>query len=132
MYRIAFLLALAATVLVGSPARASDPIGGFMLVDRVVLAPSGAPTTIRIWGSFALATQRGSRVYGAPQRGYLYYRAPQGKEELCRKEWNDIKKAAGTNQVLGFGSSEELKALGKVRTAHTSPEPEVPDVYPLA
>src|SRR5438093_12816589 len=105
MYRIACTLALATVLLLGGRAWASDPIGGYLLVDRVILSPSTDPTTIQIWGSFVLAEERGGKSYGSPQRGYLYYKAPQGKEVVCRREWNDLKKAAGTAQVIGFGSS---------------------------
>jgi hypothetical protein len=130
MYRSACVLALAAALAAGGAARASDPIGGYLIVDKVVLEPSDAPTTIQIWGSFALYKEPGGRAYGDPVRGYLYYKAPSGKEDVCRKEWADLKKAAGTGQVIGFGSSYELKALGKVRKA--SEKPASPDPYPVA
>jgi hypothetical protein len=130
MYRIVPVLALATVLLMAGTARASDPVGGYLIVDRVVLVPSTTPTTIQVWGSFVLATQR-DKLYGSPQRGYLYYKAPRGKEQLCRREWNDLKKAAGTGQVIAFGSRHDLKALGKVRKPAMSPEPEKPDIYPL-
>lgn len=130
MYRIASMLALAVALVAGGAARASGPLGGYMIVDKVVLEPSDSPTTIQIWGSFVLATQPGGRSYSDPVRGYLYYLALLGKEDVCRKEWNDLKKAAGTAQVLGFGSSDDPKKLGKVRKA--SEKPDSPDPYPLA
>ncbi len=129
MYRITCLLALGTAFLVGPAARASNPIGGYLLVDKVILEPSDAPTTIQIWGSFCLATEKGGNAYSNPERGYLHYKAESGKEDVCRKEWNDLKKAAGTAQVLGFGSSYDLKALGKVRKANAKAES--PDIYPL-
>jgi hypothetical protein len=128
MYRFACLLALAALVA-GSAARASDPIGAYTVVDKVVLEPADAPTAIQIWGSFALATEQRGSTYGEPVRGYMYYKAPSGKEDVCRKEWNDLKKAAGTEQVIGFGSRYERSAIGKVRKANEKPES--PDNYPL-
>jgi hypothetical protein len=130
MYRIACLLALATALVAGGAARASDPIGGYMIIDKVVLEPADAPTTIQIWGSFALAKENGGRTYTDPERGYLYYKAPTGKEDACRKEWADLKKAAGTSQVLGFGSSYEWKTLGNVRKANEKPES--PADYPVA
>jgi hypothetical protein len=129
MYRIACVLALAAALALAGPTWASDPIGGFLIVDRVVLEPADAPTTIQVWGSITLASVRGGMRYANPQRGYLYYKAPAGKEAVCRKEWNDLKKAAGTGQVIGFGSSWDLKALGKIRPADRKPE--TPDPYPV-
>ncbi len=129
MYRSAAVLALAAALMVGGAARASDPIGGYLIVDKVILEPSDAPTTIQIWGSIVLATQPGGRAHSDPAYGYLYYKVPTGKEDVARKEWTDLKKAAGTGHVIGFGSSYELKALGKVRKP--SDKPETADDYPL-
>jgi hypothetical protein len=129
MYRIACLFLLGAALLVGTAARASDPIGGYLIVDKVILEPSDAPTTIQIWGTFCLAKEPGGRSYGDPERGYLYYKAASGKEDVCRKEWGDLKKSAGTTQVLGFGNSYELKTLGKVRKANEKPD--TPDAYPV-
>jgi hypothetical protein len=128
MYRIACLAALAAAVGI-SAAQGSNPIGGYVTVDKVVLDSNDAPTTIQIWGSVTLASQVKGYTYSTPERGYLYYKAPPGKEEVCRREWNDLKKAAGTGQVIGFGSSYDFKALGKVRKGGTKPE--MPDTYPL-
>src|SRR5436190_11543189 len=129
MYRIGLSLALAAALAAGSAARGTDPIGGYLIVDKVELSPGDSPKTIQIWGSFALATRRGGNEYGSPQRGYLYYKLRPGKEAVCRKEWNDLKKEAGTGQVIGFGTSYDLKAQGTVRKAGTKPEK--PDTYPL-
>src|SRR5690348_16231891 len=90
MYRSAYLLALAAALL-GGKAWASDPIGGYVIVDKVVAEPGDAPTTVQVWGSIVLATQPGGRTYGEPQRGYLYYKLAPGKEEVCRKEWAELR-----------------------------------------
>ena len=93
MYRVMCVLTLAAALVWCGAARASDPIGGYLIADKVVLAPEGAPTTIQIWGSFSLATQRGGKAYGEPERGYLYYKASEGTEATCRREWNDLYQA---------------------------------------
>jgi hypothetical protein len=129
MYRIALVLAVATVLMTGGFVGASDPIGGYMIVDKVVLEPADAPTTIQIWGAVALAKGEHGDDYSAPVRGYLYYKTPSGKEDVCRKEWNDLKKAAGTPQIIGFGSRYNLKAFGKVRKANEKPE--TPDNYPL-
>ena len=130
MRRISCVLPLAALLAVAGAAQASDPLGGYMTVDKVVLSPTDAPTRIQIWGSFVFATRSGGKSHGTPERGYLYYKAPAGKEGVCRKEWADLKKAAGTAQVIGFGSIDDPKAQGKVRKADRKPES--PDLYPLA
>jgi hypothetical protein len=123
------VLTVAALLALAGAARASDPIGGYTVVDKVVLEPSESPTAVQVWGSFALAKERGGRTYADPERGYLYYAAPAGKEAVCRREWNDLKKAAGTGQVIGFGDSYDIKALGQVRKANEKPKS--PDTYPL-
>src|SRR5689334_17377941 len=87
MYRSACLTALAAALLMAATVRASDPVGGYAIVDRVTLDDPVAPTTIQMWGSFSLATSRGGNTFGTPERGYLFYRALAGKETVCRREW---------------------------------------------
>jgi hypothetical protein len=130
MQRIGIALALAAALAAGGAARGSERIGGFMLVDKVALSPAEGPTTIQVWGAFSLVIKDDDVAYGAPRRGFMYFKAPEGKEAACRREWNDLKKAAGTGQVIGFGSNRDLKALGKVRKS--SEKAESPDEYPLA
>jgi hypothetical protein len=99
-------------------------------VDKVVLEPSeGAPTRAQIWGTFVLATDRRGLSYGHPQYGYFYYSAEPGKEDVCRREWADFKRAAGTGQVIGFGHTYELKGLGHLR-GHGE-EVTSPDPYPV-
>ena len=114
MVRLACVLTLAVILTAANTAQASGPVGGYVTVDKVVLTPADDPTTIQIWGSFVLATSE--KTYGKPERGYLYYKAFPGTEALCRKEWADLKKSAGTAQVIGFGSSYSWEAMGKVRT----------------
>jgi hypothetical protein len=129
MKRISRALALAVVVALAGAAQASDPLGGYMTVDKVILVPSEAPTKIQIWGSFVFATNSKGRAFTEPVRGYLYYQASKGNETVSRKEWADLKKAAGTGQVIGFGYSYERKKLGAVRRADKKPE--TPDTYPL-
>jgi hypothetical protein len=113
-----------------TPALASDPIGAYALIDKVVLEPNEqAPTRIQVWGAFALAKERDIDEYTAPVRGYLYYSIVKGKEDVCRKEWKDLKKIAGTGEVIGLGSRWHRGALGAVR--RTSEKAEKTDPYPL-
>jgi hypothetical protein len=108
-------------------ARASDPVGIYALVDKVVFEPSdSAPERIQIWGAFALAEGRGYQ-YEPAKRGYLYYKLNSEKKEVCLKEWADLKSVAGTKKVVGFGARYEEK--GKVRAA--TEKPSNPDVFPI-
>jgi hypothetical protein len=129
MSKSAWLLALAGVLAAGATVGASGPYGGYLIVDKVILDPADAPTTVQLWGSIILAKDDSGARFTFPQRGYLYYKIPKGKEEICRKEWADLKKSEGKEQVLGFGSSEHRKNLGRIRKADQKPES--PDDYPL-
>ncbi len=119
---VAGLLAGAATT------RASDPNGIYAFVDRVVFEPSDdKPERIQVWGGFALAKPGNRYEYGEAQRGYLYFKLRAGDEEVCRKEWVDLKAVAGTGQLVSFGSRDE-KAPPALRKADAKLGN--PDVYP--
>jgi len=107
-------------------ALASDPVGVYAFVDKIVLEPSdGAPERIQVWGGFALA-QGSSYDYTPATRGYMYFKLNPGKEEICRNEWNDLKSVAGTGQIVTFGRRHADN--GTVRK--TDSKPANPDVYP--
>ena len=58
--RYAMTCLLALTIVLGAMPllRASDPAGCYAIVERVVLEPSDVePTTIQVWGAFALSGQ---------------------------------------------------------------------------
>jgi hypothetical protein len=119
-----------ALVLVGG-VRASDPTGIYARIEKVVLEPNDAkPERIQIWGTFALAKDRRVSIdeYDPPIKGYLYYSLVPGKEDQCRNEWADLKKVAGKDQCVAFGS--RYAKLGTVRKADQKPKD--PDPYALA
>jgi hypothetical protein len=105
----------------------SDPIGIFARIDKVVFEPAtGAPERIQIWGAFALAGRENGSFYKPAERGYLYLSLTPGKEEVCRKEWTDLKAIAGTDQIIGFGMRYQ-----PVRLRKATDKPTDPDVYPV-
>ena len=109
-------------------ALASDPVGIYALVDKVVFEPNETnPERIQVWGAFAIAEGYGY-TYKNAERGYLYYKANSEKPAACRNEWTDLKTVAGTGQIVAFGSRYTEK--GKLRKKETKPEN--PDVYPVA
>jgi hypothetical protein len=115
--------ALAAVTL-----HASDMVGIYTVVEKVVLEPSEtAPLRVQIWGAFALADGKSGSTYGTAQRGYLYYSCPQGQETICRQEWADLKSVAGKDTGVGFGS--RYKPTGTIRKADEKPAS--PDAYPI-
>jgi hypothetical protein len=66
----AFFLVTSGLALLGGVARASDPVGVYALVEKVVLEPNEkAPERIQIWGAFSLASTVDRDSYEAPARG---------------------------------------------------------------
>lgn len=121
--------ALVATSLSEGVALASDRVGVYAVIDKVVLEPNAdAPERIQIFGVFALAERGDPNNYQPPQRGYLYFTAPPGKEAVARNEWADLKNLAGKHQVVAFGTRWELRAT--VRKADDKPTS--PDMYQLS
>ena len=121
------VMALAACVMAVTLS-ASDMVGIYTVVEKIVLEPSdAAPQRIQIWGAFALSDQKSGSTYGPAQRGYLYYTCPEGQETVCRKEWEDLKSVAGKDTGVGFGA--RYKPTGRIRKADETPA--TPDVYPI-
>ena len=104
----------------------SDWVGVYARIDKVVLEPNtGKPERIQIWGAFALASKQDRNAYQPAERGYLYFSVAPGKEDVCRKEWADLKAVAGTDQVIGFGGRDAPSP--RVRKADAKPAD--PDIY---
>jgi hypothetical protein len=124
--RRVFIAGIFLTAILGGlrAVSASDRVGIYALVDRVVLEPStGNPQRIQIWGVFALALPNDLNAYQAPRRGYLYFTLPNEAKE-ARAEWEDIVKKAGSRQAIAFANRFDLHT--RVRTADekpTNPEP---------
>jgi hypothetical protein len=102
------------TCLFTTKSLASDPIGIYALIDRVVLEPSDAqPQRIQIWGAFSVAMRQFGDQYSPPIRGYLYYQLPAEKADVAKAEWAYMQKVAGTCQIIAFGS--RYQQFGKIR-----------------
>jgi hypothetical protein len=122
------LVVLTASMVLTVALQASDAIGVYTVLEKVVLEPADtAPERIQLWGVFALADGNSPSSYGPAQRGYLYYTCPQGKESICRKEWADLKSVAGKGTGVGFGHRHS--PTGRVRKADEKATP--PDPYPI-
>jgi hypothetical protein len=121
-------LSLLALCGLTSSARASDPVGVYAVVEKVVAEPAdGTPQRVQVWGVFALNSGPRDEPYSAPAYGYLYYKADE-KPDAARREWEDLKSVAGTGQVVAFAS--RWKEKGRVRKA--TDKPDAPDAYPVA
>jgi len=128
------VVVVSAILLIPSQSLASEMVGIFALIDRVVMEPdTQAPERIQLWGVFS--TDRNTTN---PTKGYMYYKLPSSQVETARKEWADLKRSAGTGKVLSFGSrfftvpgeaDKYYATLARVRLAEEKPKN--PDDYPL-
>ena len=136
---------LGVVAVAATSVRASDPVGVYTMVERVVFEPNDtAPTSVQIWGAFSVAIPRNQDmtqskppgsfgdaavgdVYAAVQKGYLYYSCPAGKDAQCRNEWNDLKSIAGTHKVVGIGTRWNQH----VRVRPATEKPQAPDTYAI-
>ncbi len=123
------------TVLAVVPLKASDPVGVYALVERVVFEPNEmAPSAVQIWGAFSLAvepprpTYKPEQAYGPAEKGYLYLTCPAGKSTQCVAEWRDLQSMAGKPDVAGFGTRW---GTGAPKIRRVDEKPVSPDAYQL-
>jgi hypothetical protein len=138
LVRVAFITAAGLFLFASVKSTASELVGLYAIVDRVVLEPNEqSPERIQVWGTFSA-----TRDTGVAKRGYLYFRAPFQPEfrDAALKEWKDLKAVAGSGQAVAFGqqyfyvnqaavADAYLKALPRIRAA--SEKPGSPDGYPV-
>jgi hypothetical protein len=138
-------IVVAALAVAGVALKASDPVGVYARIDRVVLEPNAQePMDVQLWGAFSVAIPRTAtgqqprpddafgtvaygNVYGPVQNGYLYYTCPRTQERTCQAEWRDLLSVAGKSEIVGFGA--RWTPAGRVRAA--SEKPASPDLYTL-
>jgi len=115
-------------------------IGIYGIVDKVVLEPDeNTPERVQIWGQFVVPIPISSGLYRAPQRGVLYFSVAPDKKEVVRKEWAELKRSAGSGQILGFTAYWVANPSDPQGNPHTSLVVHVhekgllglPDPYPL-
>ena len=96
---------------------ASDFTGVYAKIDRVVIENDN----VEIWGGFAAAKPDDRNDYMPAARVYLYFKAGTNPQ-LAHNEWNDLKQAAGTGEVMAFGNRPFTARIRK-----SSEKPEKPD-----
>jgi hypothetical protein len=127
--KVASAFVLAALSL--STARASGLVGVYALIDKVVMEPNADnPERIRIFGVFSIMTNL-SEVFQPAQRGYLFFTFSSDDKDLIRREWADLKAAAGTHTVIAFGGWSFRGPFFAPRVRKTDDKPEGPDPYIL-
>ena len=113
----------AATIVV----HASDPIGVYARIDKVVMEPDDrTPQRIQVWGAFSIADTRNPSDYLPVRHGYLYFMLP-GDMSAALREWADLKAVAGTPQIVAFGS--RWHSTPSLRRGDEAPRP--PDPYAI-
>ena len=132
MRRIRFVaLPLLSLMVIGAAAaalRASDRVSVYARIDKVVLGPESASSqTIQVFGVFSLAKANNPNDYEPVQRGYMYYTLTPGKEELSKREWNDLKSVAELSELaedagrqLGSASLSQSGTVGRQRRERES------------
>ena len=124
--RIAATGLAASLMTLAVPVVASDPMGVYCIVDKVVLEPADRAERAQVWGVCAVANEE-DWYFQAPAKGYFYYSAPAGRETVARAEWADLKSVAGTSQAVGFG--RRYYSVGRFRK--DTEKPGTPDPYPI-
>ena len=106
---------------------ASDRVGVYAVVDKVVFEPNEAnPERVQIWGSFAIAARNNRDDYDPVQRGYLYF-ATSSQRATTRAEWKDLNSLAGSKRIVAFSS----RFGQSVRVRTNAEKPTAPDAYVL-
>ena len=141
---VKWLVATALVFILPAVGKASDSVGIYVLVEKVVMEPNeDKPERIQVWGVFSLAKQAEVKdgkwdEYGAPVRGYMYFslaKGDKGEGEACRKEWADLKSVAGKNECIGFGRRwTVIGGRAKIydgTVRKVTEKPDKPDIYPI-
>jgi hypothetical protein len=109
-------------------------------MDKVVFEPDGSSRErIQFCGLFVVPVPISSGLYKAPERGVLYFSVPPDRTKIARKEWVELKRLAGSGEVLGFTEYWVPRPSDPQGNPHTSVVVHVhkngplgsPDAYPL-
>ena len=122
-----FVIAGLAVAVVTIPAKASDPIDTYCMVEKVVFEPEDCPDRAQIWGACARVNRRTAGTTSASRR-YFYSAVPTGREEAARAEWMDQKSVAGKDQDVGVGGLRGPQA----RYRGTAEKPAAPTAVSVA
>jgi hypothetical protein len=90
--------------LASTPSFASTRVAIYAIVDDIVFEPSDfEPERVWISGVFVAPQPISSGWHQAPARGHLYFSLNAADADATRAEWQALRAAAGTGEVVGFG-----------------------------
>ena len=90
--------------LASAPAFASTTVAIYAVVDEIAFEPADfEPERVWISGVFVVPQPISSGLHAPPVRGHLYFSLNPGEPAATRRDWQSLRDAAGTNQVVGFG-----------------------------
>jgi hypothetical protein len=131
--KLAGLLAFA--VLGAATAQASDFVGIYGVISKVVFEPNAEhPQRVQVFGVFSIADNSNGSVYLPAQRGYLYFTldgVPQSRQEAAVREWTDLKSVAGTDTPIAFSGRLVGPSFAPPRVRKPDEKPENPEMYRL-
>jgi hypothetical protein len=83
---------------------ASTRVAIYAVVDEIAFEPSDfEPERVWISGVFVVPQPISSGLHLPPTRGHLYFSVTPRDAAAMRKDWQALRDAAGTGQVVGFG-----------------------------
>jgi hypothetical protein len=116
------LVIFPAFALASMPSFASTRVAIYAIIDDIVFEPADLePDRAWISGVFVVPKPISSGLHQAPTRGNLYFNLNPANPDGTRADWQALRAAAGTGQVVGFGeywmpcsSSPSRAAFGPV------------------
>jgi hypothetical protein len=93
-----------ALALASTPSFASTRVAIYAIIDDIAFEPSDLePDRVWISGVFVVPQAISSGLHQPPARGHLYFGLYAANPDATRADWEALRAAAGTGQVVGFG-----------------------------
>jgi hypothetical protein len=98
------LVIFLALALASMPSSASTRVAIYAIIDDIVFEPADLePDRVWLSGVFVVPQPISSGLHQPPTRGNLYFSLHAANPDGTRADWQALRAAAGTGQVVGFG-----------------------------